>query len=130
MNTLEKKAIYTDKAPFPIGPYSQAIKISDLVFISGQIGLNPITSQLEIDSIETEIIRVFDNLKAICEAAGSSINNIIKLNLYLTDLTNFKIVNEIMLQYFKEPYPARAAVEVSGLPKGANFEAEAILQLK
>ncbi|MBP9722093.1 MAG: Rid family detoxifying hydrolase [Gammaproteobacteria bacterium] len=124
-----KKVIYTEKAPMPIGPYSQAVKTGNLVFISGQIAIDPTTNQLDIASIENEVLCVFNNLKAICEGAGSSINNIIKLNLYLTDLTNFSIVNDIMKQYFNEPYPARAVVEVANLPKGVRFEAEGVLQL-
>jgi reactive intermediate/imine deaminase len=126
---LNKKIIYTKQAPAPIGPYSQAVHVGNLVFISGQIAINPITNQLATDCIESEITCVFNNLKAICEAAGGSINHIVKLNLYLTNLTNFAVVNQIMEHYFSEPYPARAAVEVSALPKGVNFEAEAVMQL-
>lgn len=122
-----KKIINTNNAPAPIGSYSQAVQVGNLVFISGQIALDPINNQLDIASIEQEIKRVFMNLKAICEAAGSSINNIVKLNLYLIDLANFNIVNQVMSQVFTEPFPARAAVQVSALPKGVNFEAEAIL---
>jgi len=124
-----KKVIHTDKAPGAIGPYSQAVVVGNLVFISGQISIDPLTSQLDNQSIEKEIYRVFNNLKAICEACGASINNIVKLNLYLTDLSFFNLVNQIMSEFFAEPYPARAAVQVSALPKGVNFEAEAVLQL-
>jgi len=126
---VNKVSISTDKAPKPIGAYSQAVQVGNLVFISGQIAINPENDQLEIDTIDQEVIRVFNNLKAICEAAGSNINNIVKLNLYLTNLANFGIVNEIMSKFFAQPYPARAAVEVSALPKNVNFEAEAVLMV-
>ncbi len=124
-----KVTISTDKVPKPIGAYSQAVQVGNLVFISGQIAINPENNELEIDTIDREIIRVFNNLKAICEAAGSNINNIVKLNLYLTNLANFGVVNEIMGKFFAEPYPARAAVQVSALPKGVNFEADAVLMV-
>lgn len=126
---VNKVNISTDKAPQPIGAYSQAVQVGNLVFISGQIAINPENDQLEIDTIDQEVIRVFNNLKAISEAAGSNINNIVKLNLYLTNLANFGIVNEIMSKFFAEPYPARAAVQVSALPKNVNFEAEAVLMV-
>jgi 2-iminobutanoate/2-iminopropanoate deaminase len=124
-----KKVIYTSKAPSPIGPYSQAVQIGNLVFISGQIALDTISNLVTATSIEDEIIQVFENIKNICEESGATLNDIVKINLYLTDLTNFNVVNNIMAEYFTYPYPARAAVEVTGLPKGANFEAEAILAL-
>ena len=124
---MNKQEIYTDNAPEPIGPYSQAIEVNNLVFVSGQIALDPKTNKINNNSIEEEITTVFNNLKNICIQAGCSLQNIAKVNLYLTDLQNFNIVNEIMAEYFEAPYPARAAVEVSALPKGVNFEAEAIL---
>lgn len=126
---VSKKVLYTSSAPEPIGAYSQATQVGNMVFISGQIPINPENNQLDNTSIESEVVRVFSNLKAICESAGSSLNNIAKLNLYLTDMSNFSIVNDIMAEMFQEPYPARAAIEVSALPKNCNFEAEAILVL-
>ena len=124
-----KKVIYTSKAPSPIGPYSQAVQCGNLVFISGQIALDTIGNLVTATSIEDEIIQVFENIKNICEESGATLNDIVKINLYLTDLSNFNVVNNIMAEYFHYPYPARAVVEVTGLPKGANFEAEAILAL-
>lgn len=124
---MAKTPIYTKKAPEPIGPYSQAIKLNDMVFISGQIPINPATNELETSSMDKQARRVFNNLKAICEQSGASLNDVVKLNLYFTDLADFNIVNDVMVEFFTEPYPARAAVQVSALPKNVNFEAEAIL---
>lgn len=121
-----KKVIYTNKAPEPIGPYSQAIDCGNMIFISGQIPINPETNQVENNTIEEQVTRVFKNLAAICEGANISLQHIVKLNLYLTNLSNFNIVNEIMANFFSAPYPARAAIEVSALPKGVDFEAEAV----
>ena len=126
---MSKKIIKTDKAPAAIGPYSQAVQHGDLVFLSGQIPLDPETMQRVAGGIENQVDRVFKNLQAVCEAAGGSLADIIKLNVFLTDLGNFATVNEIMKGYFSEPYPARAAVGVVALPLGAEVEMEAVLGL-
>lgn len=124
---MSKKIIHTDKAPEAIGTYSQAVNHQGLVFVSGQIPLDPETMQMVDGGIENEIHRVFKNLSAICTAAGGSLNDIVKLTVYLTDMANFPHVNAIMEQYFSTPFPARAAVGVSALPKGAEVEMDAIL---
>lgn len=124
-----KEAIYTAKAPEVIGPYSQAIKIGNMLFLSGQIPFNPATKQLVTEGIEAETQQVFNNLQAVANAAGGNLNNIVKLTIFLTDLTHFPIVNNVMAQYFAEPYPARSTIEVAGLPKGVAIEIEAILVL-
>ena len=125
---MAKTIIATDKAPAAIGTYSQAVKAGDTVYLSGQIGLDPATMQL-VDGIDAQIVRVFDNLKAVAEAAGGSLADTVKLNVYLTDLGNFAKVNEVMARYFSQPYPARAAVGVASLPRGALVEADAVLVL-
>jgi len=127
---VNKVEIKTDKAPSAIGPYSQAVKTGNMLFISGQIPIDPSTGDLDNLSFEIQVTRVFDNLKAICECSGAKLNDIVKLNLYLTDLSKFNIVNGIMMNYFDKPYPARATVEVSKLPKDVDFEADAIVALK
>ncbi|ODC04794.1 reactive intermediate/imine deaminase [Terasakiispira papahanaumokuakeensis] len=119
--------IKTDKAPAAIGPYSQAVKVGNTVYMSGQIPLDPTTMDVVSGDFEAQAIQVFDNLKAVCVEAGGTLDDIVKLNLYLVDLGNFGAVNEVMTRYFKEPYPARAAVQVAALPKGVQFEAEAVL---
>jgi reactive intermediate/imine deaminase len=121
--------IQTDKAPKAIGTYSQAVRAGDLVFLSGQIPLDPATGTLVSGDIEAEIRRVFDNLAAVAEAAGGSLANTVKLNVFLTDLGHFAKVNEIMATYFTGTYPARAAVGVAALPRGARVEMECILSL-
>jgi len=126
---MSKNIIHTDNAPQAIGTYSQAVNHNGLVFISGQIPLIPETMELITGDIETQIRRVFENLSAICTAAGGSLDEIVKLTVFLTDMGNFPQVNAIMEQYFSAPFPARAAVEVSGLPKGAEVEMDAILGL-
>lgn len=123
---MAKTIIATPNAPAAIGTYSQAVKAGDTVYLSGQIGLDPATMQL-VDGIDAQIVRVFDNLKAVAEAAGASLADTVKLNVYLTDLANFAKVNETMAKYFSEPYPARAAVGVKELPRGAQVEADAVL---
>ena len=123
---MSKIIIKTDQAPAAIGTYSQAVKIGDTVYLSGQIGLDPATMQM-VDGIEAQIHRVFQNLKAVAEAASGSLADVVKLNVFLTDLSNFAKVNEIMAQYFSEPYPARAAVGVKELPRGALVEADAVM---
>ncbi|WP_163557935.1 RidA family protein [Halomonas sp. NO4] len=122
-----KAVINTDKAPAAIGPYSQAVKAGNTVYLSGQIPLDPATMTLVSDDFETQARQVFENLKAVCEEAAGSLQDIVKLNLYLVDLDHFAIVNAIMEQFFEAPYPARAAVGVKALPKGAQVEAEAIM---
>ncbi len=121
--------IQTDRAPKAIGTYSQAVRAGDLVFLSGQIPLDPATGTLVSGDIEAEIRRVFDNLAAVAEAAGGSLANTVKLNVFLTDLGHFAKVNEIMATYFTGTYPARAAVGVAALPRGARVEMECILSL-
>jgi reactive intermediate/imine deaminase len=126
---LSKKAIHTDEAPAAIGTYSQAIRSGNLVFLSGQIPLDPATMELVDGDFANRARRVFDNLRAVAQAAGGDLDRIVKLTVYLTDLGNFATVNAVMAEYFKEPYPARAAVGAAALPKGADVEAEAILSL-
>jgi len=121
--------IQTDKAPKAIGTYSQAVRAGDLVFLSGQIPLDPATGALVSGDIDAEIRRVFDNLAAVAEAAGGSLANTVKLNVFLTDLGHFAKVNEIMATYFTGSYPARAAVGVAALPRGARVEMECVLSL-
>jgi reactive intermediate/imine deaminase len=126
---LSKKTVHTDAAPAAIGTYSQAVESGGFVFLSGQIPLDPATMEVVDGDFAARTRRVFDNLKAVVEAAGGNLDDIVKLNLYLTDLGNFSTVNEVMAAYFSEPYPARAAVGVAALPKGVDIEAEAILAL-
>ena len=121
--------IHTDRAPKAIGTYSQARRAGDTVYVSGQIPLDPATGTLISGDIEAEIRRVFDNLKAIAEATGGTLANTVKLSVFLTDMTHFAKVNEIMATYFTTPYPARAAVGVASLPRGARVEMECILSL-
>ncbi len=123
-----KSIISTDQAPAAIGTYSQAVRAGDTVYLSGQIGLDPSSMQL-VDGIEAQIHRVFANLAAVAQAAGGSLADVVKLNVYLTDLAHFGRVNEIMAQYFSPPYPARAAVGVASLPRGALVEADAVIVL-
>lgn len=125
---MTKEIIQTDKAPQAIGSYSQAVVVGNLVFISGQIALNA-SGEFLSHNIEQQIHQVFNNLTAVCEAANASLENIVKLTVYLTDLGDFNSVNTIMSEYIQEPYPARAAVEVSALPRGAAVEMDAILSL-
>ena len=124
---MPKEIISTDNAPQAIGPYSQAVKTGNLIFISGQIPLDPKTGDIVDGSIEDQANQVLDNIKSICEAAGQGLEDIVKITIFLTDLGNFATVNEVMKNYFKEPYPARATVEISGLPLGVNVEIEAIV---
>jgi reactive intermediate/imine deaminase len=126
---MSRQIISTPNAPGAIGTYSQAVRVGDTVYISGQIPLDPATMQLVSGDIEVEIRRVFDNLKAIAVAAGASLAQSVKVTVFLTDLANFAKVNEIMAQYFPQPYPARAAVGVAQLPRGARVEIECILHL-
>jgi len=126
---MNKTIIHTDKAPQAIGTYSQAVNHRGTVFISGQIPLDPQTMEMVEGGIEPQIRRVFENLSAICIAAGGSLDDIVKLSVFLTDMADFPHVNTIMEQYFSAPYPARAAIGVVALPKGAEVEMEAILGL-
>jgi len=126
---MTRIAIATDKAPAAIGPYSQAIRHNDTVYISGQIPLDPATGDLVNGDIKVQIRQVFENLRAVAEAADSDLSNALKVTVFLTDLGNFAQVNELMAEYFTKPYPARAAIEVAGLPKGAEVEADAILSV-
>ena len=123
---MKRETIRTDKAPQAIGTYSQAVKVGDTVYLSGQIGLDPASMQM-VEGIDNQIQRVFDNLKAVAAAAGGSLQDVVKLNVYLTDLSNFAKVNEIMGTYFSQPYPARAAVGVAQLPRNALVEMDAIM---
>ena len=124
---MTKEIISTENAPQAIGPYSQAVKAGNLIFISGQVPLNPKTGDLVTESIEDQARQVLYNVKSICEAAGYSLDDIVKISIFLTDLSNFAVVNDVMKEYFSEPYPARATVEVSGLPLGVIVEIEAIV---
>lgn len=124
----DKKIIQTQQAPAAIGTYSQAVKVGKTVYLSGQIGLDP-DSMVLMDGIDAQVRRVFNNLKAVTEAAGGSMADIVKLNVFLTDLSHFALVNTIMAEYFTEPYPARAAVGVASLPKGALVEADGVMEL-
>ena len=123
---MSRSIISTPNAPAAIGTYSQAVKVGDTVYISGQIGLDPATMQM-VEGFEAQTVRVFENLKAVAEAAGGSLADAVRVTIYLTDLANFAKVNEIMARYFAEPFPARAAVGVKELPKGGVVEADAIL---
>jgi reactive intermediate/imine deaminase len=122
-----KAIIQTDQAPGAIGTYSQAIKINNTVYLSGQIPLDPEKMALVSENIDDQINQVFLNLRAVCEAAGGDLSNIVKLNIFLTDLDHFSIVNEIMSQYFTTPYPARAAIGVKSLPKGSKVEMDGVV---
>jgi reactive intermediate/imine deaminase len=126
---MAKIIINTDKAPQAIGTYSQAVKVNNTVYLSGQIPLVPATMEMVEGDIEVQIRQVFDNLTAVCIAAGGHLQDIAKLNIFLTDLANFAIVNKVMAEYFAQPYPARAAIGVSQLPKNADVEMDGILEL-
>ena len=126
---MPKAVISTPHAPSAIGTYSQAVRCGDTIYLSGQIGLDPATMQLA-EGIEAQVKRVFDNLKALAEAAGGSLDDAAKLTIYLTDLAHFARVNEVMAAYFRQPYPARAAIGVASLPRGALVEADAILVIQ
>jgi reactive intermediate/imine deaminase len=126
---MPKDVISTPNAPTAIGTYSQAVRCGDTIYLSGQIGLDPATMQLA-EGVEAQVKRVFDNLKAVAEAAGGSLDDAVKLTIFLTDLANFAKVNEIMAAYFSQPYPARAAIGVASLPRAALIEADAILVIQ
>ncbi len=124
---MAKTIIQTDDAPQAIGTYSQAVKVDNTVYISGQIPLDPASMEVVSGGIEAEITRAFDNLQAVANASAGSLADVVKLNIYLTDLGNFPTVNEIMAQYFEQPYPARAAIGVAALPKAVGVEMDAVL---
>jgi reactive intermediate/imine deaminase len=126
---MTKQIIHTDQAPAAIGPYSQAVRAGNTVYFSGQIPLDPATGNLVEGDITAQARRSFDNLKAVAEAAGGSLGDIVRLGLYLTDLGQFASVNAVMQEYFVAPFPARSTIEVSGLPKGALFEVDAVMVL-
>ena len=124
---MSKQIIHTEQAPAAIGPYSQAVRAGNTVYFSGQIPLDPATGNLVGGDIEAQARRAFDNLKAVAEAAGGSLGDIVRLGLYLTDLGEFAKVNAVMQDYFQAPFPARSTIEVAGLPKGAAFEVDAVM---
>lgn len=126
---MPRHALSTDRAPAAIGPYSQAVRSGGHVFLSGQIPLDPASGELVTGDIGAEARRVFDNLRAVCEAAGGSLDEVVRVGIYLTDLSDFAAVNAVMAEYFTAPYPARSTIEVSGLPRGARVEVDAILAL-
>jgi reactive intermediate/imine deaminase len=126
---MAREIINAAAAPAAIGTYSQAVKVGDTVYLSGQIPLVPQTMQLVEGDMAVQICQVFDNLHAVAAAAGGGLSDIVKLNIYLTDLAHFPLVNEVMSRYFREPYPARAAIGVASLPKGAAIEADAVMVL-
>ena len=129
MTTDNRNIIRTDSAPKAIGPYSQAVRAGNTVYLSGQIPLDPATGELVGGDITAQTRRVFENLTAVCAAAGGSLADVVRVGIYLTDLSNFAAVNAVMAEYFQQPYPARSTIEVSGLPKGAQVEVDAILVL-
>lgn len=126
---MNRTIIHTDKAPQAIGTYSQAVRVGQTVYLSGQIPLVPETMEMDAGDMEAQIRRVFDNLTAVAEAAGGSLNDIAKLNIFLTDLQHFPMVNTIMAEYFSQPYPARAAIGVASLPKDAAVEMDGVMEL-
>ena len=126
---MPRTAIHSDRAPAAIGPYSQATRAGNLVFFSGQIPLDPATGDLVAGDVAAQARRAFDNLKAVCEAAGGTMHDIVRVGLYLTDLAEFAAVNAVMGEYVAQPYPARSTIEVSALPKGARFEVDAVMAL-
>ncbi|HZV38757.1 MAG TPA: RidA family protein [Pseudoxanthomonas sp.] len=126
---MTRQIVNTEKAPAAIGPYSQAVRIGNTVYFSGQIPLDPATGNVVEGGIEAQARRAFDNLKAVAEAAGGSLEKIVRLGLFLTDLSEFAAVNAVMQEYFQAPYPARSTVQVSALPKGVGFEVEATMVL-
>lgn len=123
----QRQTISTPNAPAAIGTYSQAVKVGNTVYLSGQIPLDPTTMELVADDFAAQAEQVFKNLQAVCKAAGGSLNSLVKLNFYLTNLNDFAVLNEIMAKHFSQPYPARAAVEVSALPKGSLLEADGVM---
>jgi reactive intermediate/imine deaminase len=127
---MSRTIINTPHAPKAVGTYSQAVKVGDTLYVSGQIPLDPVSGELVQISMEAQIRRVFDNLLAILEAAGGDFSHVTKLNVFLTDLSHFALLNQVMASYFKEPYPARAAIQVAALPKGATVEMDCVAELE
>jgi reactive intermediate/imine deaminase len=127
---MSRTIIQTDKAPQAIGTYSQAVKVGSTVYLSGQIPLIPESMEMVEGDMEAQIVRVFENLTAVAEAAGGNLNDIAKLNIFLTDLHHFPLVNEVMARYFQQPYPARAAIGVASLPKYAGVEMDGVMELE
>ena len=127
---MPRIAIHTDLAPAAIGPYSQAVRAGNTIYLSGQIPLDPATGELVPGDIQVQVRRAFDNLRAVCEAAGGSLDQVARLGLYVTDLADFAAVNAVMAEYFGTPYPARSTIQVSALPKAAAFEVDAVLVLE
>ena len=127
---MPREIIHTDRAPAAIGTYSQAVKVGDAVYLSGQIPLDPVTLQLVAGDMDAQIRRVFDNLAAVARAAGGGLADTVKLNVFLTDLSHFALVNHVMAEYFPQPYPARAVIGVAALPRGAQVEMDAVLVLE
>lgn len=126
---MSRSIISTDKAPAAIGPYSQAVRAGNTVYFSGQIPLDPATGELAQGNIDLQTRRVFDNLKAVAEAAGGALSDVVRVGIYVTDLANFAAVNAVMAEYFATPYPARSTIQVSALPKGAEVEVDAVMVL-
>ena len=126
---MPRTPIHTPRAPQAIGTYSQAVRAGDTVYLSGQIPLDPATGELVAGDMEAQVRRVFENLKAVCEAAGGDLSQVVKLTVYLTDLAHFALVNRVMAEYFRQPYPARAAVGTAARPRGAAVEMDGILEL-
>lgn len=126
---MKREIVQTDKAPNAIGTYSQAVRCGDVVYLSGQIPLDPTTMELVDGDIDRQIVQVFENLAAVARAARGDLDDVVKLNVYLVDLAHFPRVNEIMARYFQSPYPARAAVQVAALPRGAEVEMDAVMHL-
>jgi reactive intermediate/imine deaminase len=126
---MSRDIIQTSKAPAAIGPYSQAVRVGNTVYLSGQVALDPASGLLVEGDVTAQARRAFDNLAAVCEAAGGSLEQVVRAGLYLTDLDNFAAVNAVMAEYFTAPYPARSTIEVSGLPRGAMFEIDAVMVL-
>lgn len=126
---MPRQPVRTADAPAAIGPYSQATRCGSTVFLSGQIPLDPATGELVAGGLDAQARRSFENLRAVCQAAGGSLDDVARVGLYLTDLSQFAVVNAVMAEYFSEPYPARSTIEVSALPKGAQFEVDAVMVL-
>ncbi|HEY0310432.1 MAG TPA: RidA family protein [Luteimonas sp.] len=127
---MPRQAIHSDRAPAAIGPYSQAVRAGDTVYFSGQVPIDPATGELVEGDITVQARRAFDNLRAVCDAAGGSFDDIVRVGLYLTNLAQFAAVNAVMAEYFQAPYPARSTIEVSALPRGAAFEVDAVMALR
>lgn len=127
---MSRQVIHTDKAPAAIGPYSQAIRVGNTVYLSGQIPLDPSTGLIVDGDINAQARRAFENLRAVCEAAGGSFSDVVRVGLYLTNLGEFDNVNQEMMLFFKAPYPARSTIQVSALPRGAKFEVDAVMVLE